>query len=160
MNLTSDGIRQTLARLSPRERTLIGYAIAVVLLGGTWSLVDWSLSERERLGARLPEARAELSRMQADAARLHDLSTRRAPTWPDADQAPTIISAAARAQGIAVDMESTGNRLQLSTTGEPGAVLMMLANLQADFGLRSVKVDLHTENGSSRFRIELSTATP
>lgn len=158
---TTVGIQQLLAQRSPRERRLLGYAAIVIIAGGALMLVDWSISERERVRERLPQASAVLTTMQADAAHLQHLATLRAPTWPGPDAAAEVIMAAARAQQIALELEVAGNTLSASGSGRLQAILGVIASLQADFGLRPTRVNIIAgENAATTFEIEFLAPSP
>jgi len=155
MTSTTLAIRQLLAQRSPRERRLLGYAAIVLVAGATLMLVDWSISERERVRDRLPQAKAVLIGMQADAAHLQHLSTLRAPTWPSPDAAAEVVMAAARAQQIALELEVASNSLSASGSGSLQAILSVIASLQSDFGLRPSRVNLSSgEDATTTFEIE------
>ena len=153
-------LSQALGRLNARERRLIVLAAAVIGAAALWAFAEWSLNERERLAARVPQAHAELARMQADAAQLNDLATRRAPVWPARDEAARMAVAAADSVAIALEVERLGAQLRISGHAPLPSVLSVIANLQADAGLRPVRATLVQEAAGTRFEIDLVAATP
>lgn len=157
MNGAPPALKSALARLNPRERILVASAAAMLLVAGLWSMGDWVALERERLTTSLPRAQADLARLQGDAALLNDLATRTTPNWPDLEAASAIVTAAAASADIPLEVERVGTaRLRLRGSAPLSRVVSLLANLQSDVGLRTVKAKLEVEGNGVRFEIELA----
>lgn len=149
-----DAIRRAWLARPARERRLLltaGVLLATLLLA---TLVDATLATRERLARQLPQARAELERMRADAAELARL--RATPAPPPARHAglgDTVV-AAARARGLALDATPSADGLQLRGKGRLPALIDWLAALQAEHRLRPLRLDAAAD-GSIALLLEL-----
>lgn len=147
-----------LATRTPRERRLIALATAVVALGAALWLADWSGRERERLARQLPQAQAQLAKMQADAAELAQLA--RLPAQAPVPLATLAQSAAAAAasRGLALDVTADGNALVVSGSGTFDALVDWLASVHAQQRLRVSRITMQVTDGAVRLDAALTPA--
>ena len=158
-----ESLRQQWRARSPRERQALLAAGAVLLLAALVSAVDWTLREQQRLAMRLPEARAELVRMQDSAAELTRLNEQNPPAPLGLDTLAQAARAAAASRRLALDegenvAAGSDGTLRLAGRGAFGDVIDWLASLQAEQRAQPQRVML--EAGAQGVTFETSLATP
>ena len=126
-------------------------------------MIDWTLREQQRLAVRLPEARAELVRMQDDAAELTRLNEQSVPAPLSLDTLAQAARAAAASRRLALDegesLATAGDgTLRLAGQGAFGDIIDWLASLQAEQRAQPQRVML--EAGAQSVTFETSLATP
>lgn len=145
MNAPFTALRTALASRSPRERRLILIAASVISLALFIALWEWTLSEQRRLQHQVPEAQAQLVRMQDDAAELLRLSRLPAATALDADTLAQTVRATAQARGLSAKVDGLGQGVQVEARGTFPNLVDWLATLQAEQRLRATRVDMNQQ---------------
>ncbi|MFN3985104.1 MAG: type II secretion system protein GspM [Rhodocyclaceae bacterium] len=149
-------LNNALASRSPRERRMILVAILVVTGATLVWLAEWTMTRQARLAWELPEARAQLARMQDDAAELLRLQRLTAPATPPMDTLAQAASAAGASRGLSLEVETLGNSLRVEGSGPFNAVTDWFASLQADQRLRASSVTMEAGEHSVRFQATLT----
>lgn len=149
-------VRTYLAARSPRERRLLNFAVAVIVIGIVITLSEWVWRERQRLAVQLPEAQRALASMQHDAAELARLERLSPPALLPLATLAQTASAAGTTRGLSLEIEQTGTALRAEGSGSFAAITDWLASLQADQRLRPVRVVMEVRDGQVRFEATLS----
>ncbi len=126
---------------APRERRLLKALAGFVPLAAAVAVLGWALDEQQRLDRRLPQARAELERMQQDATELARLKS----TAPPPALTPTALAgaalAAASARGLQLDIEPGPDGLLARGSAPLPALIDWLAAIHAEQGLRPTRLE-------------------
>ena len=160
-------LRDAWGKLAPGERRLamagsavVGVALLYVLL---WQPVQKELA---RLRVSVPEERAQLQRMRAQAASIMPLRAR-SGTKPAAGTLLPIIEQSATARGLRgfiTRMEADGgNGVQLTLDAVPfNSLLAWLADLQDSHSLliESASLDARTAPGTVNAKLKLRVESP
>ena len=143
---------------SQRERRLILIAGSVVALGLVFGLADWSAQERRRLDRQVPRAQAQLEQTQEAATEIAALRGR-PPVQPLAGPAlADAVGAAAKARGLAVTVNSTGEGVQIRGNGDFDALVGWLGTLHSDQGLRVLRLEI--QRAGSQASVDALLAGP
>lgn len=159
MNGITQPIRQFLAARSPRERAMVRLGALVVSLGVLVSVTEWVTTEYERLSRRLPQARAQLLDMQADAAEMLRLSRLPAPAEIPLATAAAAARAAADARGLKLKMEIGGSGLQIEGSAPFAPLADWLASMHSDQRLRPTRMVMEVQGGEVLVSATLSPAS-
>lgn len=135
-----EAARAWLAGRAPRERKALLAAGAVVALALGLTLVDGFIAAHQRLDQQLPALRAELARMQDDAAELARLSALPETQPPAAGALADAARAAAAARGLALEIVASGDRLEVRGNARLDTLVDWLAALQTEQGLRPLRL--------------------
>lgn len=150
----STRLRARYAACTPRERRLLVIALAVVLSGGLIALADYLASERERLARSLPAAHLAYLGMEQDSLGLAALKERPVPTALPLAALPESIKASASVRGIVVEPRLNGDVIEASGTTTLVALVNWLAALQAEQGLRPIRLEVQPATADGRARFE------
>lgn len=145
-------LRSILTSRSPREQRLIVIAVSVIAIALLVVLLEWTLTEQRRVQQQLPEARAQLARMQDDAAELLRLSRQSSAPALDLNTLARTVQASAAARGLTAKVEVSGASLQLEASGPFTSLIDWLAAIQAEQRLRATQVDMN-QQGSEHVQL-------
>jgi general secretion pathway protein M len=160
-------LREQWNKLAPGERRLAlagGVVLGVVLL----YVLFWQPVQKElaRLRVSVPEERAQLQRMRAQAASIRPLRARSGPA-PAAGTLLSVIDQSATARGLRgfiTRMEADGgNGVQLTLDAAPfNSLISWLADLQDSHSLliESASLDAHTAPGTVNAKLKLRIESP
>ncbi|MBS0353221.1 MAG: type II secretion system protein M [Proteobacteria bacterium] len=147
--------------ISPRERRLVTIAGAVVAVGLTLSLLDWTRHERGRLDRSLPRSAAQLELVQESATEVARLRTQpplQAPTGPALLEA---AQAAAKSRGLGLTLQAGGEGLHAKGQAPFDELVTWLAAVQRDQGLRVLRMEIQQQGPQASIDAVLAgPATP
>ena len=160
-------LREQWSKLAPSERRLViigGSVVAATLL----YMLLWSPVQKElaRLRVSVPEERAQLQRMRAQAASIQPLRAR-SGTKPAPGTLLSVIEQSATARGLRgfiTHLEADGsNGVQLTLDAVPfNSLISWLADLQDSHFLLvdSTSLDAHTAPGTVNAKLKLRVENP
>lgn len=154
----TDRLAGALAQRTPRERRLLAAAALVVGAAALVTLADGLVHERTRLARALPDARAELARMQDDAAELQRLRQIPAPTAATPATLLESARAAAAARGLGLSITAAGDTLQARGNADFDALVGWLAAMQSELQLRPLRATIDARGDAVGVEIELAPA--
>lgn len=140
--MVRDAIARGFRRLDARERRLVALAAIVVCAAAAWTLIDWAMTQRTQLARRLPEARAQLLQMQAQAEELARLQQTSPPAAVGLPGRAEAARAAARARQLDLTIDTAGSGLVISGQAPADAFLDWLASMHGEQRLRVAKLNL------------------
>lgn len=138
-------LTQAWQAISPRERRLVLLAGGVVAIGLVVGLLDWSRGERARLARSLPRAEAQLEQVQEAATEITRL---RGETATPRAAGPALLEAAqasAKSRGLGLVLQASGDGLQVKGQAGFDELVVWLAALQHDQGLRVARMELQQQ---------------
>src|SRR5690606_32748160 len=127
---------------APRERRVMALAALVLACAGLFSAWDVVRVERARLDAAVPQLRAELARMEDDAAELMRLRTLELPPAMQAAALADAAVSAATARGLVLEVTPEEGGLAVCESAERAPLVDWLAALHADLRLRPGRLSL------------------
>ncbi|WP_079432914.1 type II secretion system protein GspM [Zoogloea sp. LCSB751] len=131
--------------ISPRERRLVLIAGAVVAVGLTLSLLDWTRHERARLDRSLPRSAAQLEQVQESATEIARLRTQPPLQAP---AGPALLEAAqtsAKSRGLGLTLQAGGEGLHVKGQAPFDELVTWLAAVQRDQGLRVLRMEIQQQ---------------
>lgn len=130
---------------NPRERTLLIAAATVIGVALVVNLLDWSRSERTRLGRSLPRAEAQLEQVQESATEIARLRAQPVPQRPAGPALLEMVQASAKTRGLGLAIQTMGDGLQVKGQAGFDELVAWLATLQKDQGLRVARMELQQQ---------------
>ncbi len=130
---------------SPRERRLLRVAAAVVGVALVIAALDWSQTQRARLGRSLPRAAAQLEQVQEAATEIARLRAQPAAPRPTGPALLETVQASAKSRGLGLVIQPAGDGLQLKGQAGFDDLVAWLAALQADQGLRVLRLEVQQQ---------------
>ena len=130
---------------NPRERTLLIVAATVVGVALIVTALDWSRSERARLGRSLPRAEAKLEQAQESATEIARLRAQPVPQRPTGPALLETVQASAKSRALGVIVQSMGDGLQVKGQAGFDELVAWLATLQQDQGLRVARMEIQQQ---------------
>lgn len=150
--------RQFWQARNPRERLLIGVAGGVVLLALFASLLEWVHQEGQRRQRQLPRTLAQLEQTQEAATEIARLRTQPPPAVLALPALQKAAEEAAKAQGLTLQIQASGDGLQVHGQAGFDALMGWLAGLQQEHGLRVQRIKLQREGAQAS--VDASLAAP
>ena len=131
--------------ISPRERKLLLTAGAVVGVGIVLTTLDWSRTERLRLGRALPRAEARLEQVQESATEITRLHAQPPPRRAAAAALLDMVQTSAKSRGLGVLIQTGGEGLHIKGQAGFDEFVAWLAAIQRDQGLRVLRMELQQQ---------------
>jgi len=162
-NLGQQGLASLRARfqnLAPREQKLVLIMLAVIGAALLWACFTWQLKENARLDKALPQARAQLARMQDAAAEITRLRVKGKPAQSTGKVLLESLQAAAQVHGLALEVQGAENGL-VRISGKAlyfDAWVAWLGQIQREQGLLPVYADIALEPQGLRIEAQLSAS--
>lgn len=162
-NFGQQGLASLRARfqdLAPREQKLVLIMLAAIGAALLWACFAWQLKENGRLDKALPQARAQLARMQDAAAEITRLRAKGKPTPATGKVLLESLQAAARIHGLALEVQGAENGLvRISGKAQDfDAWVAWLGQIQREQGLLPVYADISLEPQGIRIEAQLSAS--
>lgn len=143
---------------NPRERTLLIAAAVVIGVAIAVSFLDWTRSERTRLGRSLPRAEAQLEQVQESATEIGRLRAQPAPQRLTGPTLLEAVQATAKARALGVTIQSAGDGLQVKGQAGFDDLVGWLATLQQDHGLRVQRMEVQQQGATASVDLLLAPA--
>lgn len=134
---------------NPRERTLLIAAATVIGVALVVNLLDWSRSQRTRLGRSLPRAEAQLEQVQESATEIARLRAQPVPQRPAGPALLEMVQASAKTRGLGLAIQTMGDGLQVKGQAGLDAFVDWLAALQRDQGLRVQRLEVQGQGSAA-----------
>ncbi len=150
--------RQFWQARNPRERLLIGVAGGLVLVALFASLLEWVHQEGQRRQRQLPRTLAQLEQTQEAATEIARLRTQPPPAVLPLATLQKAAEDAAKAQGLALQVQASGDGLQVRGQAGFDALMGWLAGLQQEHGLRVQRIKLQRDG--AQVSVDASLAAP
>jgi type II secretory pathway component PulM len=127
---------------TPRERMLIAFAIGVILFSLGFLAVEWTWQEHRRLAQALPQAQAQLERMQQEAAEFMRLKNQPSAQGVNTIALQEALHLASQARGLKLRFVTTPQGLQVEGQALAAPFLEFLGQIHAQWGLFPVELDV------------------
>lgn len=153
-------LRARFQNLAPREQKLVLIMLAVIGVALLWACFAWQLKENARLDKALPQARAQLARMQDAAAEITRLRAKGKPAQATGKILLESLQAAAHGHGLELELQGAENGLvRISGKAQNfDAWVAWLGQVQREQGLSPVYADIAQEPQGIRIEAQLSSS--
>jgi type II secretory pathway component PulM len=152
---TTLAIDKAWRQCSPREKWLLGIAVAMLVITLVVLLVSWLNSERQRLERNLPRTAAQLSQMREAADELTKLRTLPVLNGPSETSLIEAVGTSAKANGLDLTIGRDNEGLKIAGNGSFDSLVIWLGSLHKEYGLRVSRMEVQMRGDTSTIAIHL-----